>query len=189
MGPPLIPHATNLHAEAVLLLSESEGELWVPVVGDSMRPLLEDGDRVAVRPGRFRPRLGDLAIFRQADYVVLHRLLGPARGAGEEGPYRARGDGRSRLDPPVASGAILARAVAIETPQGRFPLDTRGARLYAVAVGLHALAWGALAAAVRPAGAEGAVARLDRTFLGVAHALFFRLLHRRLPPGRPEGAC
>lgn len=187
MKPPGI--ASNLGAEAVALLAGSGEETWLPVVGDSMRPLLEDGDRVAVRPGRFRPRLGDLAIFRQADYVVLHRLLGPARGAGEEGPYRARGDGRSRLDPPVVSAAIVARAVAIETRRGCFRLDASGARLYAVAVGLHALAWGALAAAVRPARAEGAVARLDRTFLSVAHTLFFRLLHRRLPPGRPEGAC
>jgi len=181
LSSPGIP--SNLGAEAVALLTGSGEETWLPIVGDSMRPLLEDGDRVAVRPGRFRPRLGDLAIFRQADYVALHRMLGPARGAGADGPYRARGDGRSRLDPPVASGAILARATAIETRRGRFRLDGPGARLYAVAVGLHALAWGALAAALRVAGAEGAVARLDRACLSAAHALCFRLLHRRLPQG------
>lgn len=187
MSSPGIP--SNLGAEAVSLLARSGEEIWVPVVGDSMRPFLDDGDRVAVRPGRFRPRLGELAIFRQADYVVLHRLLGPVRGAGEEGPYRARGDGRSRLDPPVSASAVLARAAAIDTGRGLFRLDGTGARLYAVAVGLHALAWGAIAAAVRPAGAEEAVARLDRACLSAAHALCFRLLHRRLPPGRPERAC
>jgi hypothetical protein len=185
----LIPELSNLNADAVALLGRTGEATWVPVVGDSMRPLLEDGDRVAIRPGALRPRLGDLAIFRQADYVVLHRLLGPVRGAGKDGPYRARGDGRSRLDPPVAVEAILARAVAIETRRGRFRLDTPGARLCAVAVGLHALAWGGLAAALRPQGAQEAVARLDRFFLTAAHALFFRLLHRRLPPGGPEPAC
>ncbi len=181
----MIPNLSNVSAEAVALLGRTGEEAWVPVVGDSMRPLLDDGDRVAIRPGAFRPRIGELAIFRQADYVVLHRVLGRVRGAGEEGPYRARGDGRSRLDPPVAAGAILARAVAIETRSGRFRLDTPRARLYAVAVGFHALAWGGLAAALRPLGAEDALARFDRAFLVLAHALFFRLLHRRLAPGRP----
>jgi hypothetical protein len=185
----LIPNLSNVSAEAVALLGRTGEEIWIPVVGDSMRPLFDDGDRVAIRPGAFRPRLGDLAIFRQADYVVLHRVLGPVRGAGKDGPYRARGDGRSRLDPPVAVGAILARAVAVETRRGRFRLDTPGARLYAVAVGLHALAWGGLAAALRPLGAEDAVARFDRALLAAAHALLFRLLHRRLSQGRPEPAC
>jgi hypothetical protein len=155
-----------------------------------MRPTLEDGDRVCIEPSSRPPRFGDLVLFRQEDYLAVHRCLGPARGAGARGPFRARGDGRLRLDPPVAREAVLGRAIAVDGRRGMRSLEGTGARGYARAVALHDLAWAWAGSVARRLGdgAEGVVARIDGALLVTAHAVCFRSLHRAPAKGAPERA-
>ena len=175
---------------ALRLLAEGAGAVWLPVSGESMRPTLLDGDRVCIEPFSRPPRFGDLLLFRQADYLAIHRCLGPARGAGPGGPFRARGDGRLRLDPPVAREAVLGRAIAVDGRRGMRSLEGTGARGYARAVAFHALAWAWAGAVARRFGAapERFVARVDAVLLAASDAVFFRLLHRAPPEGAPERA-
>ena len=175
---------------ALRLLAEGSGPVWLPVSGDSMRPTLEDGDRVRIDVSSRVPRFGDLVLFRQADYVAVHRCLGPVRGAAAGGPYRARGDGRIRLDPPVAREAVLGRVTALDGRTGMRSLEGVGAGGYAVAVALHAMAWAWMGTVARRFGPgfERAVALLDAALLAAAHAACFRLLHRAPPEGAPERA-
>jgi hypothetical protein len=155
-----------------------------------MEPTLRSGDRARVRPATAPPRFGDLILFRQRDYLVLHRFLGPVRGAGGGGPYRARGDGRLRLDPPVGRGDIVGSAVELEARYGRRRLDSFGARLYSVGVGFHSLVWGLAGIVFGNPESTGSkrCARLDAALLHTSHALLFRVFHRRPGSGRVRAA-
>jgi hypothetical protein len=44
--------------------------------GQSMEPLLQDGDEIEFRAGRQEPRFGDLILFFRSDRLVAHRVIG-----------------------------------------------------------------------------------------------------------------
>ena len=84
----------------------------LPVYGNSMRPLLEDGDRVRVvpvRPGDLR--LGDVVVRLASTGPVIHRMVGwwPSRQG-----WRAltKGDGVCRLDAPGDPTGCVGRVIA-----------------------------------------------------------------------------
>ncbi len=100
----------------------------LPVRGDSMRPLLRDGDRVQVVPvGGIRIRLGDVLVLAMPSGPVIHRAVGwwPSRQGRN---LLTKGDGTIRLDAPVRGGAVVGRAVA-RVREGRLRrLDGPGMR-------------------------------------------------------------
>ena len=186
--PPLKPPRERdaVQAAALEVLLERGRDSVLAVTGESMRPTVGPGADVRVSlPAR--PRFGDLIVFRQADYLAVHRYLGVATGPGGIRCLRTRGDGVSALDPPLAPGDVRGRVVAIARPDGWRSLDGAGARAYSVAVALHDLAWaGAASRASRIHGGLGRGAELlDRGLLRVADRLLFRALHRRTPPPAP----
>ena len=74
-----------------------------------MSPLLQDGDRVRVLPGRFYWP-GDVVVFRgAAGRLTVHRLLGYRPGA-EGLALVTRGDSCAVHDAPVPLAAVLGRA-------------------------------------------------------------------------------
>src|SRR5262249_55860217 len=73
------------------LLVRSGGEGTITIRGESMVPTLAAGCAVRVRFGARKPRFGDLIVFRQANYLAVHRYLGPARSGGRP-RLRTRGD-------------------------------------------------------------------------------------------------
>lgn len=155
-----------------------------------MEPTFAAGASVEVE---FGPefRYGDILLFRQNDYLVVHRCLGRARTRAGIECLRARGDGISRLDPPVGEAAVLGRVIAIERPSGWWSLRGGGARVYACLVGLHDLVWAALVLGVGAVAGpvwRDRAARLDRAMLRLADAVAFRAAHRRIPApkGVPE---
>ena len=186
------PHKNrNLLDEAVELLAESGGIAVVTMEGESMLPTLRPGQRVAVDFSALEPERGDLALFRQQDYHVVHRVLGPASSPAGGGCLRARGDHLPALDPPVAPASVRGTVVAIEQAPGLWwNMRGGGARLYAIAAALHGLFWAGMAvlggkadamatrAGGRPRLRELA-SRCDRAALGVAHRLFFSPCHRQ----------
>src|SRR5258706_15268006 len=92
-------------AQALQLLMSERGRRSVPVTaGDtSMVPHLSGGDAVLVAPLTSPPASGDLLLFRQQDYLVVHRCLGVAGSRDGRPGFRTRGDGRNALDPHVAA--------------------------------------------------------------------------------------
>jgi len=193
MAPVASRTTRNVQDEAVELLAAAGGVAQITIQGESMLPTLRPDQRVAVDFAALNPRRGDLALFRQHDYHVVHRILGPATRPAGAGCLRARGDHLPGLDPPVAPGAIRGTVVALEAAgEGWWLLDGSGARLYARAVALHGIFWGGLAALTaraRTPALRGLVSRCDRALLALAHRICFPLCHRRGEPPRANDAA
>jgi len=166
----------------------------LPVTGDSMLPTLLPGQQVAVELAAERPERGDLLLFRQAGYHVVHRYLGPATARDGTPCLRTRGDHVPALDPPLDPARVLGRVVALERDGAWWDLESATARLYGLGAALHDLFWAAAAVlAGRTDALLGRSDRLlrecvvawDRRLLGLAHRLFLRLGSRRRAPGGP----
>ena len=174
---------------AVELMGRSGRRGTVRVEGRSMRPILDSGDFVAIDFESRPPRFGDMLLFRQVDYLVIHRYVGHARRREQGLRYRTRGDAVNALDPPVDPERVLGRAVAFFDGRRWWDLDRFGARLYGLEIGLHDLFWAAMGLPARkldrglsrlglPPLVLPLVAWVDRVSLRLAHPLIFRLSHR-----------
>jgi hypothetical protein len=152
----------------------------------SMAPLLRGGDAVAASAGGPRAR-GDLLVFLQQDYLVVHRYLGPARTRDGRDCLRTRGDGRNALDPPLEPGRVRARVVAVRRGGRWTSLGGPGAALFRTLMAWHGLFWSAAGVLARPVGLGGLAAVLDRGVLALAVPLVFPLLHRAAAPPVSEG--
>jgi len=180
-------------AEAVDLL-RGEGRESLFRIRDSDRsmvPTLDPGDLVAIDFSPDRLRRGDLLLFRQSDYLVVHRLLGTARFPNGRACLRTRGDAMSRLDPPLDAGDVVGRATAAKTRHGWRSLEGGRARLFAVAMALHDLAWAGIGAGIARAGpvvarAAPLASAIDLAAGRMAHAALFRLLHPRVARPSPH---
>jgi len=181
---------------AVELLGRSGGRGTFQVRGESMTPTLRPGRLVAVDFSQTSLRRGDILLFRQADYLTVHRLLGTARFPDGSPCLRTRGDGRNRLDPPLDRSRVHGRVFAVLGDGGWRDMRSVRARLYAQVLAFHDLAWaaaGVLAARIdrwtgrvgSPRSLGGATAVADRKLLGLLHRLLFSWSHPRIAP--PEG--
>jgi len=181
---------------AVELMGQSSGRGTFRVSGESMTPTLAPGSLVAVDLSQASLRRGDILLFRQADYLTVHRLLGRARFPDGSPCLRTRGDGRNRLDPPLDRSDVHGRVFAVLLDGGWRDLRSGRGRLYAKALAFHDLAWaaaGVLAARFdRRVGREGSPGPLeraaeaaDRLLLGLFHRLLFSGFHPRI--AAPEG--
>lgn len=179
-----------LNDDALRLLIDSGRTAVLPVrEGDrSMAPLLRGGDAVAAAAGGPRG-LGDLLVFLQRDYLVVHRFLGRARTRDGGSCLRTRGDGRNALDPPLDPGRVRARVSAVRREGCWRSLEGPGAALFRTLVAWHALAWSAAGVLARPVGLARVVAALDRAILSAGVPLLFPLLHRQAAPPPSEGVA
>ena len=183
---------------AVELMGRSGRNGFVRVQGTSMHPMLRPDQELAVDFGASDLRRGDLLLYRQLDYLVVHRLVGwfPR----DSGPrfLKTRGDGRVDIDPPLDPQRFVGRVTAVRDGDGWWRLRGRRARLYAGCLAWHDLTWAGLVSLAgmgdrgfKKLGLKtpflGITARIDRGLLRLAHALLFRHLHRRTasPPGEP----
>jgi hypothetical protein len=163
------------HAQALLV--ERSSPVTLDVTSDSMRPTLPPGASVRVDPAARAPRRGDLVVFRQADYLVVHRFLGTA------GAYlRARGDAARPLDPPVPPEHVLGVVVAVR--RGGEWRSLRGGlpRAYGEALAWHGLFWAWLRSRVSRGALGAAVEGADLALVRAADRLLFRAAHRRIAP-------
>jgi len=165
----------------------------LPMRGDSMLPTLRAGQLVAVDLAPVALERGDLLLFRQVDYLVVHRLLGPASHEDGTPQLRTRGDGLPGLDPPVDRRRVRGKVVAIEDGGQWWILGGTGSRVWSLAVALHDLGWAAAGTAAEridkllgTGGVRSWAASADRVMLALAHRLFFRILHHQTPQ-RPSG--
>jgi len=181
---------------AVEMIAESGRIGKLVVRGTSMLPTLGEGQTVAVDFSPERLMRGDLIVFRQHDDLVVHRLVGYGNRDGRA-YYRARGDGRGYLDPPLYPESVAGRVVALSDGDAWRSLRGSAARLYGLQFAWHNYCWaaaGVLARAVErllsrvrlrlPLAAV--VQAVDHRLLRMAHRFLFVLAHREIP--RPEQA-
>jgi hypothetical protein len=182
-----------LRDQALELMLSERGAAIVPVAeGDtSMVPHLCGGDAVLAVPLVGPPGPGDLLLFRQQDYWVVHRCLGWVAAPDGTPCLRTRGDGRNELDPPLSSDDVRARVVALRRGGEWSSLQDGSARAYARCVAWHDLFYAAAGVIARKAGLGRAAAAIDRGALGFLAALAFPVFHRRIAPpaaSGPEGS-
>ena len=181
---------------AVELMGQSSGRGTFRVSGESMTPTLMPGSLVAVDLSQASLRRGDILLFRQVDYLTVHRLLGRARFPDGRPCLRTRGDGRNRLDPPLDRSDVHGRVFAVLMDGGWRDVRSGRARFYAKALAFHDLAWaaaGVLAARLdrrmgregSPGPLAGATEGVDRMLLGLLHRVLFLWFHPRI--AAPEG--
>ena len=174
---------------AIELIGRQGGRAVLPMRGESMLPMLRTGQLIAVDLEPFEPELGDLLLFRQQDYLVVHRFLGPASREDGSPVLRTRGDGLPELDPALERGRVRGRVRAIEDRGRWWWLDGGGARAWAMALAAHDLGWasatvvaGRVEETLRQIGLRPPlrrfVVRTDRALLALAHRALFVALHR-----------
>lgn len=79
--------------------------------GDSMFPVLQDGDQVCPRL-EGEPRLGDLMVFSLHGEICIHRVMAVTPDG-----WLTRGDACRRMDPPVSRDAFLGLLDGLYDPQ------------------------------------------------------------------------
>jgi len=89
-------------------------EVSFTVTGSSMRPSLENGDKVTLAPvSPEKLKIGDVALFRRRDEsLVLHRLV--RREGGPQPAFIFKGDAVAEPDEPVAPDQVLGKVIKIE---------------------------------------------------------------------------
>ena len=194
----------KLLEEAVELLASTAGDGIVRVLGESMRPTILPGRRLRVELAPPKIRLGDVILFRQADYLAVHRFLGRVRLQDGRRCLRTRGDGVLALDPAVDPSRVVGTIVSIERVSGWRSLRGVRARAYAVLLAAHDLFWAGVGAIAgrcdgwlkrpgQPAALRARVARVDRWLLEHMDVLLFDRVHARTAepvgtlPGRGDG--
>lgn len=185
---PSQPSSVLREQALLMMLSERGAAIVIVTEGDtSMLPHLRGGDAVLAVPLAARPRRGDLLLYRQQDYWVVHRVLGwVAAHDGTDG-LRTRGDGRNALDPHLVAQDVLARVVALRRGNAWRSLAGRRASVYARLMAWHDLFWAAAGVVAGKLGLGGLVAALDLGLLRLVVPLAFPLFHRRIaPPAVPE---
>ena len=177
-----------LSDRALSVLLSERGHAILPIAGQdaSMTPHLSGGDLVAAAPPPATPRPGDLIVFVQQDYLVVHRYLGAARDRSGRPCLRTRGDGRNELDPALPPDAVRARVVAIRRAGVWRSLEGMRAVAYARLVAWHDLFWASAGIAFRKVGLGSAATHLDHALLRLTAALLFTPLHARIEA--PDGA-
>ncbi len=159
------------HGEAVVLITEGDA---------SMLPHLAGGDAVLAVPIAGPPRAGDLLLYEQSDYWVVHRCLGAATTKDGRRGYRTRGDGRNVLDPLLTADRVRARIVAVRRAGAWRSLDGTLARGYARLIAAHDLFWAAGGIVARTIGLGGLVASIDSGLLRLLVPPVFPAVHRRM---------
>lgn len=105
------------------------GGYWWRPRGFSMRPVIDDGDRVLVQsvdPRRLR--VGDIVTFSDGGALRMHRIVRRVRAVGGT-RFVTRGDNAPAADLPVDVARLIGIAVAVERDGAIVRLDTLRARL------------------------------------------------------------
>ena len=103
----------QMHSAMMAHATAQQGHgLWVTVNGDSMRPLIDSGDRLLIEPVDSL-RMGDLITFYETSILCTHRVIGKVKKAGELW-FQTKGDCCGHWDQPISPEAIVGKVVAIQ---------------------------------------------------------------------------
>jgi hypothetical protein len=185
--------STDWMDAAVRLMGRAGRRGVLRIQGISMIPTFRPGRTIEVEFGTGEVRTGEVLLFRQSGNLVVHRFLARVRSRKAGACLRTRGDGVSKLDPPLKEDAVVGRVVAVERAGGWRSLQGSRARFYAVMAAWHDHFWAAASVAAerldRRLGKLGMpeilrrmVVPCDRLALRLADRLLFRACHRRVEP-------
>lgn len=111
--------------ETALELLETDGKIyWTVARGESMLPLIRDGDRLQVLPNHDLPSPGDILVFHHKNGLVAHRLLRLMRDAKEDIFYLMQGDHAIHPDPPITVEQVIGRVTALSRGEQYLQLET-----------------------------------------------------------------
>jgi signal peptidase len=119
-------HIRRVVRTAIAEHLQSEGELQIWIRGNSMLPLLRNGDRIVVEPADSSSfRIGDILVYEAPDGPLAHRLI---RRQECSGGLLLRGDAATLLET-VRIESVLGRGVALVREGRRTDLTTTSVRL------------------------------------------------------------
>jgi signal peptidase I len=121
----LAPETLKVVAE---LLSQTGEEYYIPLHGNSMLPLLRDGDQLLVTPRIDEIRLGDIVVFQRDGEWVSHRVLRVEEGGTNGLSLHTKGDRVIRPDKPFSVNLLVGKVLAVRRAGKQMQLDTRGWR-------------------------------------------------------------
>lgn len=130
-------------AEIIGLCGELDTPFALTVCGQSMAPMLRDGDKVLLHALRRPLRRGDIIVRQCGEGILMHRVVGLRRVDGELW-VMTKGDNSLAFDEPVLASEILGLVVEVLAPSG---LDLRRgpwpmlSRLLAGYSALHGRCW------------------------------------------------
>ncbi len=105
------------------MLAAGKTNIPLPVVGNSMRPFLKDGDTVYLSPADGKIRRGDILLFVRRDgHGVLHRVAHVKRDM-----LYMLGDSQLEKEP-IARNAVIARAASAKRSPRRAAVKSADAR-------------------------------------------------------------
>ena len=130
--------------DAALAAWSQAGEQHViPITGQSMHPIFQDGDRVLITHGCTGTRRGDVVVFRQQGKLVAHRVLRIYKDD-EKLVLITKGDNAPHLDPPLRAEQVVGQVLAVERGSQRMDLTTAAWRILGWLIAIGTLAWTAL---------------------------------------------
>jgi signal peptidase I len=113
------------YLDAVLSIwSERRERTSSKLSGDSMAPLLRQGDVLLIEHGSESIRVGDILVFRGPDRLLAHRLV-CRRGVGRGEVLLAKGDRCRAFDPPIMRDEIIGKIVEVTGSSGHLRLTSR----------------------------------------------------------------
>jgi signal peptidase I len=103
-------------------LCAAKGACWLPVLTDSMSPLIRPGDRVRVSrvaPGEVR--FGDIVVYKRDDDLIVHRVLKRWRTA--EGVYFSEKGDAGSVYGLVNGESIVGRVIGLKKGTRTYDLE------------------------------------------------------------------
>jgi len=167
MHPP-IKNPDAIIDTALELLEAQGGDFWMLAKGESMSPLIRDGDRIQVRPFQAPPQSGEILIFHRSNGLVAHRLLRLRHNRQGESVCLAQGDHALSPDPPLSLDQVAGRAVAVRRGERELHLDTPAWQRVGGAVSALQLVFSGL-------GESAWLRRSMRTLIGLLMKIYLRI--------------
>ena len=117
------------YLEIVLDIWTEGGEKHTCMIsGNSMSPLIRQGDYVVVDYGNKDIRIGDVVIFKTPDKILAHRLIHKTNN--DEGEvFFLKGDHCKTLDQPITTEKILGKVIEASGSNGHIYFNSFSWRL------------------------------------------------------------
>ncbi len=110
-----IAHKTEAFMDVATELLDRGHRVRFRAEGGSMHPAIRGGDAIVVEPvAPADIRTGDVVLYRTAERVIAHRVIGVDAGIGASPVFTLRGDAAGSAEEPVESHQVLGRVAAVE---------------------------------------------------------------------------
>jgi signal peptidase I len=112
---------------ALGMWAETKARNRLQIAGNSMLPLIRDGDKVWIEHGVGGIRRGDIVVYGLGEALTAHRVLRVCC-CDTRTMFFTKGDHALHCDFPVGSDRVIGRVLGVERAGRYLALDTRGWR-------------------------------------------------------------